>query len=79
MKFKRDMALKDWKKKKEISSYKVWENKKNKSINMNVRRNANTGNWQVFVTDGMIELRDLGEYDDKSYAIEEAEEYMRKN
>lgn len=68
-----------WKKQKDNSTNVVWGLSGQPTTRVNVRRNANTGNWQVFVTDGDIEREDLGTENTKSEAINEARSWMRSH
>lgn len=54
---------------KNTNNYTIWKSKKEPSIKMNMRWNPVTAKWQVYKTDGSIEIDDYGTFTDKNKHI----------
>lgn len=75
------MALKDWKKIRENNNGIFFQNKKHKTIRSHLRWNPVTRRWQVYITDGVIEIKDFGNFKDseKDSAERKLYGYMKKH
>ena len=75
------MALKDWRLERKEGNFSTYINKENKSHRVHLRYNPITSEWQIYATDGSVEIWESEKYSDeeKKEAKKELNRYMKKN